>query len=528
MSRFLLRYGLVLTAAWLLLMVAARALGGSVAEQDWIMAVSERRTFRVFPHLMLLDIPRRLPAHLNGRLPHANLTLSPDERYVTYPVNSPNGEQHCELRDLYGGAALRHQTARGLSCEPRWSSDSQRVLFVLDNVDEWTAETLDLTTSATQQVTMRRLGEGSLRLIGAFNSSILTFFFHVGYSYDIDGEGQVMQADLTTGQLQMTPMNGRWGGEYPSADGRWTLVPLTRENLTKLYLLDTWSGAATLLDQTIGSAMATRWHDNVVIHARTDSRGRTTYWRFDPLSGEKVMAWEPTGAIFSFSPDVRYMAILEDGLWLRRWNEARAAWDELFQTDQAVSVADWLDGQTLMVIESNAVSNTLWLYDGETGTRWDVYSGHEWVTPSRWTLDSRHLLLYLTSPDQKVSLVAVNRQSGVMTILIPPSDQVFDRTSDSSASTRIINVYEFGANRVRSLQLDLRDLELMTIQAPVHDWSRVLFRRDGLQPNLLLFRPGDQGIDLYLLDTDQAVATPLLTGTQIDPAATYWVYPAPP
>ncbi len=523
-SRFLLRYSLVLTAAWLLLMVVARALGGSVGGQEWILTLSAGQDNT---SLELIDPDYSLVLSLNNRVTNSLLFPSPNGRYVSYQVNTENGSQRCELRDLYANAKRLHQTETGKTCEMVWSSDSQRILFLLTDPLEFalkSLEWLDLKTGAVHQVPIASPNVRLQRWIGAFNGTQINF-----YNFDGPDGGVVLQADVSSGIVRETRLTGGWGGTSSSADGRWSVVPLTRDTLTTLYLLDTLSGAWTAIDHSVGSVfpIGMHWHADVFIYMRNDTDLRTTYWRFDPLSGEKVMVWEPTGEVFSFSPDADYMAIQENGLRLMRWNEVRQRWDELFQTEQPVSVVEWLDAHTLMVIDSNAAGYSLWVYNAQTGARWDVYIGREWITPSRWTLDSHYLWLYLTDSNQKVSLVAANRQTRALTTLIPPNEFLFDITGDSSELIRVVKVFEFSTNRVDSLQIDLHDLRVMTIQ-PTYDWSGPLHHKKGPKPGILFFHSDDQGIDLYLLDTDQAVATPLLTDTQINPNATFWVYPSPP
>ncbi len=518
MSRFLLRYGLVLTVAWLLLMVVARALGGSVGGQEWILYLSNR----VLPDLRLLDPNRRITVSLDEGIGYWSANSSADRRYIAYQVNTQGGGQHCVVRDLFDGARLRYQSPTAINCTLYWSSDGTRILFDLNHRESWTLVSLDLATDEQRQLqVIMTAPDDELVVIGDVRGPLVSFHVHDGTF-----EGRLMQADLETGRIWETGLVGQLAVVTRSADGRWSAFQLFQNDQSILHLLDAHTGELSVIDETLTAGSLYHWYGDRLMYMplRSDS---DVYRIFHPATRHYDVIYGRSQSLL-LAPDGQHLALNDDGVTIQRWDEPDQEWRVVYQQPQPVDVLRWIDAQTLAGNVTHGRQTVLWLYDTETASRWELSTGVGQPFPMYWTPQRDHFLLHVITPDSKSAVLAVNRATNVITTLIAPSHNLNGLYSETASSIRLFDAGLSGAP-LQTLQVNLADLRVQPVQTSVHDWNSTIFQNHGPYPKAIAFRTDATGShDLYLLDTEHAQITPLMITPNVDEYTALWVYPAPP
>ncbi len=518
MSRFLLRYGLVLTVAWLLLMVAARALGGSVGGQEWILYLAVRG----WSELRLLDPSRSIALSLENQVVGETIRLSPDGQYIAYTVNMPDS-QHCVVRDLYASALIRYRSPTALTCNLYWSYDGKRILFSFTELDNWTLVRLGVKTDEQQQIQGDLSGNRWLSVFGDVGSPTVTF--------QIEGAERnppIMQANLETGQIWEHEILGEIALDIPSPDGRWLIYLISLPNRTFFYLQDAKTGEWSLVDnEPLTNVMDYRWFGSRFYY-RPFGYYQPIIRLYDPLTKhlddvDVSMNWS-----ILLAPDGEHLVTFEDGMKIQRWQESDQQWEVLYQQPQQPGEVNWIDEQTLAINETRQGQSILWIYDTETRSRWEVGASEETLVPLYWSIGRDHFVLKVTTSNARIAILAVNRATNAITTLIPPTHRLNEVHSPTPSSIRLFDASLSGTTPPM-LQLRLDDLRVQPVVASVRGFRMPIFQTYGIHPNAIVGRASADGYyDLYLLDTQHAEMTPLPVTADMRVNRAFWVYPAPP
>ncbi len=527
MSRFLLRYGLVLTAAWLLLMVAARALGGSVGGQDQILTLSISGPPRPAPLLTLIDIQYKLPTPLSGEWVDGFPDVTADGRYLVYEVFTDDGWKACEVRDLYQNARLTHRTQSVLDCHINWSSQQTHIMFLLIGVDQWTVETFDFTTHNSHQITLNPLGDRTAQVIGDFNGSIISLVNRTA-----SRESEIVQIDTDTGKSWNTGIVGAFTGEYPSDDGWWVVVPFFSAGNTWFHLLDTTTGTWTTFDSSPGEEFVEYgWKGSKFIYQRKEPNGIVTYRDYDPVTQQRRILVSGFGGGISLSEDGQHLVLVDNSLEVLRWNESDHEWTIIYQQPTPPVYSYWLDRQTLVIAQPNQLQTgaSLLLFDPITQSLSKVNEPAGTRDLRFWLWEGNDDFILLTVEDSlgRESLHVVGRDGNLLRKIVPDYDELmFDDAEDSSSLVFV--GHDYLGSSYRAYLVDTQDLSTQIFDSPGLMLNTVRLRQTAHQPNLAFMLMTVQGNDLYLLDTELNEVTPLLITPDVAEYTVFWVYPAPP